>query len=419
MGLVSTMIKNKPSDSSEIMSLLVNIEEILFNNSIHMKTPTLEEDLGVMLFEATFYKYSKNTFYKKRTITLLEKLIEVFPERNIQFGGFLESFEGLFWCIPYLHNCGIIDETTILDDLIPHLLKSLKIDIRNNEFDVLHGSINKLSFFIHTNYISYSEKVELFNNFIDSLDDSKNETDKGIFWFDEFEGNDGLVNLGLPHGIPSLLIFLTKLKVQGYSNNKSNILLEGIIKFLSNCKMDSPSDSLYSDFYSENYVNKNVSSRLAYCYGDLGIAYAFLYAGNKLVKEELIIEGKTIMESIVKRGVTNSKIDYFEDYFFLDTGFCHGLSGITYILEKINHFLDNSFLERRIFFWKEELIRNLSVQLNIEGNIFYPEHLQLKNSETPFIIDKQSFLTGYTGVGLVLLSLYYKKHDWSDFLLLY
>ena len=400
---------------------LDKIEPILFEKAKNMNVPTLEEDVGVLIFEATFYKYSKNEIYKKKALSLLDKLIQVLPDRELS-PGFLEGFEGLFFAIYYLRKCDIIEDETLLDDLMPYLFQSLKMDIKENVYDVLHGSINKLQYLMGSEKRNDKQVTELVYNFVNSLYKHRQETEQGIFWFDEFEDEVGLVNLGLAHGITSLLVFLLRLKELNYKHPKIMVLIEGILKSLFNFKNKILGDSNFLDFYRINdkpeNKEKQVGSRLAYCYGDLGIAYALLYASKVLKRDNLKSEGAEIVKDIIQRKLGNSKLEYFDDYFFFETAFCHGLSGITYMLMKINHLLNSPVLESRITFWKNELIHNLTTQLKIKGKIYYPSYRQ-PDKTNPFIIDEVSILGGYTGTGLVLLSLYYKKYDWSDFFLLY
>lgn len=382
-----------------------------------MDSPLMVEDLSVLILEATFYKYSKEEIYKERAISLLYRLVEVFPE--IEFSsGFLEGFEGIFHVVSYLVKCNIIEDDSLLNDLKPHLLQSLEIDIDHNNFDLYHGSINKLQYVLHSKNYAPQEKQRLTHAFIDSLYRYREESEDGIFWFDMYENGKGIsVNLGLPHGLPALLVFLLQLKELGYTHSKLMYLVEGILQSLLRFRNLSSTDCRYPDSFIFNSIAQSVS-RLAYCYGDVGIAYAFAYAYRVLKKEELKIEASEIIEHLSRRILSNSKIDIFEDYSFVDTAFCHGLSGIVYTLTKINHLLPHSSLEKRISYWTKELYLNLDIQLQVEGKISYPTYRQTEKGNH-FTIDEQSFLAGYTGTGLVLLSLIYQEYDWSDFLLLY
>lgn len=400
----------------EILHKLEQIEAKLYDRAFEMNAPTLEEDLGVIILEAVFYNYSNEDKYKKKAITLLENAINVFPTKKLETG-FFEGFEGIFWVVDYLIKNRLIEDESILDDLKPYLFISLQNDIDVNNFDTLHGSINKLQYLINSASFSQKVKDEYINKFVDSLFNTRVENENGIYWYDSFENEKGLVNLGLAHGLGSLLVFLTMLKNEHYQNPNINVLINGIFKSLMSFKNETSSDSFFPDYYSELDQTKSVNSRLAWCYGDLGIAYALLYSSESMQNNSMKSEALSVIHKICRRVITNSKIDHFEEYSFLDTGFCHGISGIVYILSIMNDNLQEPLLNQRINYWKNELLINLDKQLNISDDIYYPWYRQ--DSSRSYMLDECSMLTGLTGTGLVLLSIYFKEYDWSNFFLLY
>ncbi|XLS30477.1 lanthionine synthetase LanC family protein [Flavobacteriaceae bacterium M23B6Z8] len=393
---------------------ILQIESVLYDIATNMNMPTIAEDLGVVVFESTLYRYSKNEVYKQKTLELLEKAIEVFPERKMHTG-FLEGFESFFWVVDYLFKHDIVSDDSFIDDLKPHLFKSIEIDLQGNFFDALHGSINKLDLLFNSEKYKQEEVLNYIDLFIDSLLENKVENEKGIYWYDSSMTEKNIVNLGLAHGISGILVFLTKIKNQGYENPKMDYLIEGIIKSLVSFKNKNPYNCYFPSNYSEN--GSEAGSRLAWCNGDLGIAYAMLYSAETLKKTDLRKEAIEVINGLYHRRISNSEIDHFEENFFFDTAFCHGLSGITYTLAKINELLKNPLIDKRIDYWKGELLHNLNTQLNIKGDIYYPAYKQDKDHS--YVLDTCSMLAGLTGTGLVLLSLEYGKYDWSDFFLLY
>lgn len=412
-------------DKKRILEQLNKIEAITFQNAIAMESPTLEMDLSVLVFEATYYKYSKIELHKEKTLQLLSRLVDVFPQQEYS-NGFLEGFEGVFWVVDYLEKCEIIDNSNLLDELLPHLIQSLRFDLQYNNFDVFHGSINKLHFIITSNKFPDILVIELVNEFLDRLYENRIENEIGIYWYDVLAGEKGLienvyVNLGIPHGMPGLLLFLIKLKEKKFQHDKIDVLVEGILKVIFNSKNINYQDSYFPGTIAPVDIGKEFheSSRLAYCYGDLGVVFAVLYASKILDKPELKEEVGMVIESLKTRLVTNSSIDVFEDYLFLDTAFCHGLSGVVYMFSKINKLLNNEEFEKRTEYWIKELLHNLEIQLTVTTSIYYPDYKQPTEEREKYTIYEQSILGGYSGTGLVLLSLLYEKFDWSDFFMLY
>ncbi len=398
---------------------LQKIEPILYEHAEKMNVPTMEEDLSVLLFEATFYKYSKNKKYKERSLLLLDRLINVFHEKDLN-PGFIEGFEGVLWTLNCLEEAKIIDDSKeFAEDLMPYFKQSLEYDIKKFFFDALHGSINKIQYLISSMGSTNPMVIGFVNDFIDSLYDNRESDGDCIFWYDEgIEEETKVVNLGYAHGLPSLLVFLLKLKEHGFKHDKTDILIDGIAKSLLTFKFKSKSDSIYPATYRIDGENDNLSSRLAYCYGDLGVAYAMAYYGTSSNQKELKVEAEKIINHICHRTIANSGILRYEYYHFFDTGFCHGIAGIVYILTLIDRLLPSDLIKERISYWRSELKSNLSIQLKIREEIRLPQYLQPYSGD-PYVFEAQSIFTGYSGTGLVLLSLFYETYDWSDFFVLY
>lgn len=402
-----------------ISEKLKEIEAILFRQALKMDTPTLEMDLSVLIFEATYYRYSKIKTHKEKALQLLSQLTKSFSDKKFH-NGFLEGFEGIFWTIEYLKKCKIIEEDGLLDDLMPYFLESLDIDLLVNNYDTYHGSINKLNYLIASNKITEEETNRLVNKFINTLYKNRIENEIGIYWYDILsEKNEKIINLGIPHGLPGLLIFLVRLKEMNFKHTKLEMLIQGILKTIFNSKNKKQQKYHFPERYDLGCTNKtsHIFSRLAYCYGDLGIVYAILYTSKVLNKPKLKEEISSTIEVLKNRLITESKMNVFEDYLFLDTAFCHGLSGIVYMFSKINELIEDAVFEKRLEYWKNELLFNLEKQLVISPPIYYPDYMQ--EDKERYTLDEQSILAGYSGTGLVLLSLAYNKYDWSDFFMLY
>lgn len=397
-----------------IPKLLKQIDEMLGKKAQNMDNPTIDQDLGYLIFLATAYRYSQQEEYKEKAYALTEKLLEVFPEKELNMSLY-EGFDGVAWTIDYLQRCNVLGSDDILSDFIPHLISSIEIDLSNNHYDVLYGFVGKLQYFINSGQYNSPEIRELFEGAIDSLDRSSVENEDGLYWC-ETEAIK-TINLGYAHGLPNILVFLTRLHTLGFENPKIIKMIRGIVKTILSQKNKPLGISVYGSGYSlEHEVNS--FSRLAWCYGDLGICYAFLYSGKMLQNEDWINEALFIKDRIVSRGISESGLTHFDDYSFFDSAFCHGISGISYFLYKINELIGgDAMVEKKLAYWNKELIKNLEIQLAIDDTIYYP--YQPSTGDEVYTLDKEMMLNGVCGTGLVLLSLQYDKADWADLFLIY
>ncbi|KIA95637.1 MULTISPECIES: lanthionine synthetase LanC family protein [unclassified Flavobacterium] len=392
--------------------ILSQIEEVLYNKAVKMQNPVIEQDLGALLFFATYYNYSGENIYKQKSLILLDKLFEVFSDFELPTG-LLEGFDGIGWVIHYLKKCNIIESEELIDDLDSYLIQSIRLNITNNNYDLLYGSIGKIQYLINSDRCKELFVVELVNGIVEKLYETKVEINGLIYWH---ELDSEKVNLGLAHGLPSILLFLLRLKELGYQNPLIIKMINGILRSFKKFKNKVPNMSSYGVCYP---ISKklNSHSRLAWCYGDLGIAYALMYTSKVLKSKKVEEESKEMINLILNRGISDSGLVHFNDYSFFDTGFCHGISGISYFLYKFNELLPSQSIEDSLVYWEMELLKNIDTQLSINTPIYYPKFRQ--DLDKTYTIDKENLLNGICGVGLVLLSLKYKRADWSDIFLLY
>lgn len=403
-----------------VNSCLDIIDEKLYKEGVNMNNPVIEGGLGILIYFASRYHTTRNPKFKRISLELFERVISFFP--NYEFSqGYIEGFEGVFWSVSYLKKCSIIEDDSILSDIQDYYRQSMEISIKLHDFDLLHGYIGKIQYLIG-NYNLKKEETNLFLEKIEnSLWNNSIEFNNSIFWYDE-EGNNR-VNLDFSHGISSILSFLVTI----YSKRKISLTKEMIEK-ISNFFLNlSPIDntSFYSTGYyfsddENNFIQSDKQSRLAWCSGDLGIAYSLLYANTILQKSVLESRVKDILKKCYDRNVENSGIIFFNmnSKPFYDIAFCHGIGGVVFSLYRISKLIveDNS-LSNCYSYWKEELLNNLEVYLSIDEDIYYPQNsFSNQNPNEKYTIDKYNFLNGVVGTGLVLQTIESGCDDWAQFL---
>ncbi|WP_281234887.1 lanthionine synthetase LanC family protein [Flavobacterium gelatinilyticum] len=403
----------------EMDSLFKKIDKILFASAKKMSNPVINHDLGVLIYFAARYKINKEQLYKKRCIYLLNKFVAIFNDHEFSRGSF-DGFESVFLTIEYLKKCEIIDDaSSFLEELEDNLYQSIMNDIEENMFEVFYGSIGKIQYFLDEDKIKEDKISNLINLFVNSLWESRKEIEGQIYWIDKVKYDEKLevIDLGMAHGICSVLIFFVKLKELQFSNPYLDNLISGLIKTFKNAENAVKGTSFFPDVYSIKNKHLNlINSRPAYCVGDLPISYAFCYAGRVLNNEDLIQYSKKIIKVNAHATVSTSSLYYFEEHDFFDIGFCHGISSFLFLFHKINRYHENDFIDFKIEYWKKELIKNISKIIKIKGTIYYSHPYNEVRYKVP--VNKNSFLNGLSGAALALLAIEYNETDWSRFLCL-
>jgi lantibiotic modifying enzyme len=395
-----------------MIEIISKLEQLIFENANKMNHPQLENDLSAMVFTATLYNYSKQYKYKERCKLMLDNFVEQFD--SVEGVGLFSGFEGAISVINYLHKCNVIESKELIDDLEAFGIQSIIGDITRNNYDLMYGSIGKLLYFVQKGDLT-EEIKKLLDDFIKSLYENSIKKNSAIFFYNDIDV-EGVYNLGMAHGSSGVLVFLNRLIELEYTNPLIEVLISGIIKGLKDIKKENNSISCYAEVHSIEH-SASPDSRLAWCYGDLGMLYSLLYASTIIDLSHIQDIIDDLLEAVVLRGISNSGLIHFDDHSFFDTSFCHGLSGITYLFYKIKQLTENEQVDKRFEYWRNELVKNLNVQLNYNENIHQPWWRQNKNQSN--VIDAGSILHGFTGTGLVLLSLHYNRSDWSDMFLIF
>lgn len=381
-----------------------------------MSSPVINDDLGVLMYFATRFKVTKDEKFRKKCNYLLNKLILVFNDHDFTSGS-IDGFESVFCTLDYLKYCEIIDNIDdVINEIEDNLIDSIQRDIEREFYEIFYGSIGKIQFFLKEDRIKQQRITDLVNKLLNSLWNSKKVKNKQIFWVDKvsFKKDHEFVDLGMAHGICSILVFLVKLKELNFKNNYIDKLIFGIIKTYTLAENEVKGTSFYPDRYS--LTNKKeilINCRLGYCVGDLPVSYAFSYAGDILKEPELINYSRQLLELSISKELSSSHLNYFPKNDYFDIGFCHGISGILYLLHQINKVQNDDLISFKIDYWKDLLIINISKLLKFNEPIFFPK--TYKNNEV-LELNKYSFLNGLCGAALVLLAVENNETKWSSFL---
>ncbi|PFP33148.1 hypothetical protein COD13_28670 [Priestia megaterium] len=137
---------------------------------------------------------------------------------------------------------------------------------------------------------------------------------------------NGILNLGLSHGITGPLIILSKAYKKDILVNNHEQAMKNIIRDLLSLK--NHNDNNWGGMIPiEKYHNKqgviDEPTRSTWCYGTPGVAFSLLCAAEALNDKELIMLAKQSMLDLIG----NEKTIY-------SPTFCHGYAGIAYIYKR-------------------------------------------------------------------------------------
>lgn len=262
---------------------------------------------------------------------------------------FSNGLAGVGWVIEHLIKGEFIHlEDSILLERIDDLLGQYVYTVLQNDpdpdLDFLHGLTGIAYYFLYR-----KTKIDCIESILEKLKQlSILEPDGARKWvFQNTLHKEGVYDLGLAHGIASLISFLSSVVESGYFEDLSKELLHGSIKYL--LKQEHQNDSLTSRF--PRWVKLNSSSdeasaksKISWCYGDLGIAVSLLNASKVLKNTELnekaieILKATSVRKSVASTGIICSCL-------------CHGSIGNGFIYHHLWRLEQKKFLKDAAIIW--------------------------------------------------------------------
>lgn len=368
---------------------------------------TLSGRSGIALFQFYCAKYFDEDRYADYGVEIISSCIDALNE-GYTFPTYCNGIAGFGWTLQHLVENEFIELD--LDELLPpfddYLNAKMDFDLGDGNYDFLHGASGYAFYFfkryknsegaIKEHYRGYLEK------FVQGLDTLAIHETNGIKWesvIDPEEGFKGF-NLSLSHGISSIIYILSKISSQGIAVEKSTELLHGATSFLLQQETTTnKTNSRFPNWIASNKV-PSYNSRLAWCYGDIGIGKALGYASDVLRDDFLKKKSLATLRHAAERLE-------LETTFVMDAGFCHGSFGNAHIFHKLyDNYKEPIFKKANEFWIKDGLGR-------YTGEKFTP-FMQWRIPDNKWVLEL-NLLEGISGIGLSLIDhISPEKSSWDE-----
>jgi hypothetical protein len=207
-------------------------------------------------------------------------------------------------------------------------------------------------------------------------------------WQREFHPN-GYYNLGVAHGLPGVVPILAGACAAGVAVERARPLLDSSVRWLLARRLGPESPSCFAgSFYPDQPPSP---TRLAWCYGDPGIAATLLAAARAVGEPEWERQALDIARAAAARFDTSTHVR--------DAGLCHGAAGLGHLFNRMFQETGEEELGRAARFWFEW---TFGFRTEGEGVAGFRAYDPNPDGEPGWRSDA-GFLEGSTGVGLALL----------------
>jgi len=358
---------------------------------------------GLALFMFYYSRFTGDAKYAEVGEQALEKAVEMI-NNGFTNHTFCSGISGLAWTCEHLEQNGFIDRAFIsfLDELDPYLLSCMEKDFEANNYDFLHGGLGVSYYFLkkrkQDNMINKVTYLWLKDTAITCNDDcikwESSLSDTGRYGY----------NISLSHGMSSIVVILSIFFALYPHVIEFRDMLLKTVKFILQQKIPQPTTSLFPS-YSLESDEEPKSSRLSWCYGDLGIAQALIRASKALLNSSIKNSAiKILLHNCNRKNLIENRV--------MDAGICHGASGISHIFNRSYAYSKMEEFKMASVYWMEKAIAMAHFSNGLAGFKSWQGEKYGWNNQ-------YSLLEGPAGIGLSILShLNPQLMDWDECLLL-
>ncbi|WP_321279875.1 lanthionine synthetase C family protein [Marinifilum fragile] len=377
---------------TEIESKLSQIEEILISQKEAFESGQglMGGKLGIALF---FLYYAKMTNRQKPYDFGVELISKVFDDINNGFNYHTHAggLAGIGAILTLLTEADLLDAdlNEILNGLDEYLYTLMISEIRNGNYDFLHGAVGLGFYFLKRNT---KDSKNYLAEFIHELNTIATKDEEGIRWLSFLKNTKQIkgFNISLSHGLASIIVFLSKVYSAGIVRDKTGELLSGAVKYLLNQQQDTSENiSNFPSYVCE--TEPSSYSRLAWCYGDLGIGTALYVAGLNANNEDWKEKGiEVVLHSTKRREEKVTGV--------VDACLCHGTAGIAHMYNRMYYYTGIYEFSEAATYWFEQTLQMAKFEDGLAGYKVW------KTPERGGFQNEYGFLEGIAGIGLAFIS---------------
>lgn len=298
-------------------------------------------EAGCILFECLYLRH----FGDARGWEAFGAAVRRLTENALDVGvpTFCPGKSGINWVFSYLYKRGLLDEGdwALLCEDDPLLAEAALAFQERGRYDFFYGSLG----------IAYQllySRGDTYAGFFTALWERLNScvVEGAFIYAYDLEAGQLLkdqVNLGLSHGITSILKFCIRCYQLDICAEEARTLAQGIVRFLLSHSRRDTADSFFPNLIHRG-SDGDEPSRLAWCYGDLGISYILYQAGLVFGDQRVRAQAEHVLLHCTTR--TDPKDTLVED-----AGLCHGSAGVAHIYNRVWHYTGHPAFKEACDFW--------------------------------------------------------------------
>src|SRR5262249_7468621 len=197
------------------------------------------------------------------------------------------GFTGIAWAMQHVSSLLAVASDDIGGDIDLALESYLRQSPWNHHYDLIQGLVGLGVYCLER--VKSPTAIRCLELIVERLGELAEPCGRGLRWHtgpdllppqQQEQHPQGYYNLGLAHGVPGIIALLGKMHAAGISRDKTSRLLEGAVEWLLQQRLPHPTSSSFPLVHVPG--RQPAGCRLAWCYGDAGVAAALLLAARSV-----------------------------------------------------------------------------------------------------------------------------------------
>lgn len=311
---------------------------------------------------------------------------------------FYGGFTGIAWALEHLQG-RLLERDD--DDPNASIDEALTVLVEQNhwrgDYELISGLVGYGVYALERRFSS--RRIALLTAIVRHLEETAIATSDGLTWFtppyllperQREHTPDGYFNLGVAHGVPGVIALLAQICSQGIALGSAQPLLNRAVSWLLSQEVTAPgAEGFPSTLWPDGRSTARGPARVAWCYGDLGIATALLWAARSVQESNWEREAIRIATRAAELPLEKSGV--------VDAGLCHGAAGNGHLFNRLYQATRNEmFLDAARRYFQRAIDFRLPGQ-GVGGFLSFSGYADEWKA-------KAGLLEGAAGVGLAFLA---------------
>jgi lantibiotic modifying enzyme len=346
---------------------------------------------GLALFYAYLGAVTGSEQWTGLAQQLIEYSIDALSERQYH-PDFFEGFTGIGWAIDHLQELlfeGSEDDDDPIGESLVQVL-GRPAPFTRGEFDLIGGISGYGIYAFHA--LPRPAARQALELLVRRLIEIGEPVDGGFSWFsppevlqdwDREDAPNGRFNLGVSHGVAAVISVLGMCAAAGVMSDGQRSILDRAVAWLLAQKQEGKT-WCFANAVVEGKPSER--DRLAWCYGDAGVAAALYTAARHCGDERWEAAALDVARTAARRPMDDCRI--------FDAGLCHGSAGLAHLFNRMYQASGDPELAEAARAWYRHTLDLQQRGAGIAGYAFlFP----------PDWLPVNGFVPGVAGVGLGLL----------------